>query len=165
MEDIKSISIGPDLQVIKKGAPSPTYVGATWGAFMIGFIAYLIGLWNAEMELNEKGYYFTVIMFGLYSSISVQKAVRDSLEGIPVSGIYYGVSWICLITSLLLLIIGLWNATLELSEKGFYAMAFTLCLFASMTIQKNVRDQIVAKKRYLDSLNNDNTANNVKEGI
>ena len=42
--------------------------------------------------------------------------------------------------------VGLWNATLLLSEKGFYAMAFILSLFAVITIQKNTRDLNAIKK-------------------
>ncbi len=49
-------------------------------------------------------------MLGLFSAISVQKAVRDQLEGIPVTNIYYGLSWFTTVLSILLLIIGLWNA-------------------------------------------------------
>ena len=41
---------------------------------------------------------------------------------------------------MLLLTIGLVNANLVLSEKGFYAMAFVLDLFAITAVQKNVRD-------------------------
>ena len=41
---------------------------------------------------------------------------------------------------MLLLTVGLWNATLQNSEKGFYAMAFLLSLFAAVAVQKNVRD-------------------------
>jgi uncharacterized membrane protein YiaA len=70
----------------------------------------------------------------------VQKSVRDKLEGIPVTDIYYGISWFTTIASILLLIIGLWNADLELSEKGFYGMSFTLSLFAAVAVQKNTRD-------------------------
>jgi uncharacterized membrane protein YiaA len=40
----------------------------------------------------------------------------------------------------LLLTVGLWNASLLLSEKGFYAMSFVLVLFAIVAVQKNVRD-------------------------
>ena len=40
----------------------------------------------------------------------------------------------------LLLAVGLWNASLTSSEKGFYAMSFVLSLFAVVAIQKNVRD-------------------------
>lgn len=120
--------------------PTPAFIGASWTALLIGMVSYCIGLWNASMELNEKGYYFTVLLFGLFSVISVQKAVRDKLEGIQVTEIYYGISWFTSIAAIVLLVIGLWNADLELSEKGFYGMAFTLSLFAAIAVQKNTRD-------------------------
>ncbi len=120
--------------------PSAAFIGASWVALLIGVIAFLIGLWNAEMELNEKGYYFTVLMFGLFSAISVQKTVRDQMEGIPVTNIYYGLAWFTTLLSIVLLTVGLWNADLLKSEKGFYAMAFTLSLFAAIAVQKNTRD-------------------------
>lgn len=124
--------------------PSAAFVAASWLALFIGVIAFLIGLWNAEMELNEKGYYFTVLMFGLFSAISVQKAVRDQLEGIPVTNIYYGLAWFTTILSIVLLTIGLWNADIEKSEKGFYAMAFVLSMYAAIAVQKNTRDMKAA---------------------
>jgi uncharacterized membrane protein YiaA len=79
-------------------------------------------------------------LFGLFSVISVQKAVRDKQEGVAVTDIYYGISWFVTIASIVLLIIGLWNATMELSEKGFYGMSFLLSLFAAIAVQKNTRD-------------------------
>ena len=124
----------------KTQQPSAAFIAASWAALFIGVIAFLIGLWNAEMELNEKGYYFTVLMFGLFSAISVQKAVRDQIEGIPVTNIYYGLAWFSTILSIVLLTVGLWNATLLRSEKGFYAMSFVLSLFSAIAVQKNTRD-------------------------
>lgn len=120
--------------------PSTAFIGASWVALLAGFTAFVVGLWNAQMALNEKGYYFTVLMYGLFSAISLQKSVRDQLEGIPVTGIYYGLSWFSTIVAVLLLVVGLWNATLTLSEKGFYGMAFLLSLFAAIAVQKNTRD-------------------------
>ena len=98
------------------------------------------------MELNEKGYYFTVLMFGLFSAISVQKAVRDQMEGITVTNLYYGISWFATILSIVLLTIGLWNADLLRSEKGFYAMAFALSIFAAIAVQKNTRDMKASER-------------------
>src|SRR5262249_17780960 len=63
--------------------PSAAFVGASWAVLLIGAVAYLIGLWNANMQLNEKGYYFTILMYGLFAAVSLQKSVRDRLEGIP----------------------------------------------------------------------------------
>ena len=120
--------------------PTAAFIGASWTALFIGVTAFIIGLWNAEMQLNEKGYYFTVLMFGLFSAISVQKAVRDQMEGIPVTNLYYGISWFATLLSIVLLTVGLWNADLLKSEKGFYAMSFVLSMFAAIAVQKNTRD-------------------------
>lgn len=131
-----------------EGEPTAAFKGASWSALLIGVTAYLIGLFNATMQLNEKGYYFAILVFGLYAAISLQKAVRDKDEGIPVTNIYYGISWLALVIAISLIAIGLYNATsITLSEKGFYAMAFALSLFAAITVQKNIRDTQRARER------------------
>jgi len=130
----------------KQMSPRPTaaFVGASWLALIVGASTYLIGLWNAQMQLNEQGYYFTLLMYGLFSAVSLQKSVRDRLEGIKVTGIYFSMCWFSLLLSVLLLTIGLWNATIAPSEKGFFAMSFVLSLFAAVAVQKNVRDIALA---------------------
>lgn len=132
-----------NLETIAMQKPTSAFIGASWIALLTGMVSYCIGLWNAEMQLNEKGYYFAILLFGLFSVISVQKSVRDRLEGIPVTDMYYGISWFTTIISILLLVIGLWNADLLLSEKGFYGMSFLLSLFSAITVQKNTRDLLL----------------------
>ena len=105
-------------------------------------LALLLELARAEMLLNEKGYYFTVLMFGLFAVVSLQKSVRDRLEKLPVTDIYYGICWFGTLLSIVLLVIGLWNATILPSEKGFYAFAFLLALFGAISVQKNTRDNM-----------------------
>jgi len=125
---------------------SSAFVASSWVAVAIGMIGYIIGLWRSEMLLNEKGYYFTLILFGLFAVISLQKSVRDRLEGIAVTDIYYSICWFGTIISIVLLIIGLWNADLLPSEKGFYAFAFLLSLFGAIAVQKNTRDNMYQEK-------------------
>lgn len=125
--------------------PTGAFIGASWAALLVGSITYLTGLWNSGMLLNEKGYYFIILMYGLFSAVSLQKSVRDRIEGIPVTGMYFGLCWISLALVLLLLTVGLWNAKLESTEKGFYAMAYLLSLFAAVAVQKNVRDLALFK--------------------
>jgi uncharacterized membrane protein YiaA len=62
------------------------------------------------------------------------------MEGIPVTNIYYGLAWFTTLLSIVLLTVGLWNADLARSEKGFYAMAFVLSMYAAIAVQKNTRD-------------------------
>lgn len=123
---------------------SNAFIAASWIALGAGIIGYLVGLARAEMLLNEKGYYFTVLMFGLFAVISLQKSVRDRLEGYPVTDIYYGICWFGTILSIALLTIGLVNATILPSEKGYYAFAFLLAIFGAIAVQKNTRDNLAA---------------------
>lgn len=138
-EDLKTKNKRKEVKVYDQ-KPTAAFVGASWTALLVGMTSYCIGLWNADMMLNEKGYYFTILLFGLFSVISVQKAVRDKLEGIQVTEIYHSLSWFTTITSILLLIVGLWNADLMLSEKGFYGISFLLSMFSAIAVQKNTRD-------------------------
>ena len=123
--------------------PTPPFVAASWAALLVGTVAFCVGLVNAEMMLNEKGYYGTVLAFGLFAVVSMQKSVRDRAEHVPVSALYHGLCGLAVTLSLSLLVVGLWNAELALSEKGFYGMAFVLSLFGAVTVQKNVRDLAV----------------------
>ena len=100
---------------------SPAFHLISWVALVGGILTYLIGLWNAQMELN-------------------QKTVRDKYEKIPTTTMYYLSCLIAFAIAVGLLAVGLWNATLMLSEKGFYGLAFFLSLFGAVAVQKNIRD-------------------------
>jgi len=127
--------------------PTAAFIGASWLALFIGSLTYLIGLWNGKMPLNEKGYYLTILLYGLFAAVSLQKSVRDRLEGTPVTGLYFSLCWVSVGITLTLLGVGLWNAELTASEKGFYAMSFVLSLFAAVAVQKNVRDVTLLEGR------------------
>ena len=71
--------------------PSNAFIAASWIAVGTGITGFISGLWRADMALNEKGYYFTVLMFGLFAVISVQKSVRDRFENIPITNMYYDI--------------------------------------------------------------------------
>lgn len=110
------------------------------GAGMIGFI---VGLARAEMQRIEKGYYFTILLYGMFAVVSQQKPVRDRLENSKVTDIYYGIYWFATLSSIVLLAIGPFNATILPSEKGFYAFAFLLALFGAISVQKNTLDNMI----------------------
>ncbi|HWJ93615.1 MAG TPA: inner membrane protein YiaA [Telluria sp.] len=129
-------------------SPSPAFVGASWSALFVGVATYLAGLCNAGMQLSEKGYYLVLLMYGLFAAVSLQKSVRDRLDGIAVTSLYQGLCWGSLLVTLVLLSVGLWNAALANSEKGFYGMGFVLSLFAAVAVQKNVRDQTPEAESY-----------------
>ncbi len=126
--------------------PSGAFVAVSWVALAIGALAFIVGLTNSTLQFNEKGYYFTVLCYGLFSAVAVQKSVRDRLEHIPVSNLFYALSWFSTLLAVSLLVIGLWNASLSDSEKGFYAVSFFLGLFGAIAVQKNVRDLLSYNK-------------------
>ena len=130
--------------------PTGAFIGASWAALIVGAATYLAGLWNSDMQLNEKGYYLTLLLYGLFAAVSLQKSVRDRMEGVPVTSMYFGLCWVSLIVVMVLLAVGLWNAKLQPSEKGFYAMGFVLALFAAVAVQKNVRDSAPFKSQISD---------------
>ena len=133
--------------MMKKQKVSNAFVAASWVALGSGMIGFIAGLARAEMLGNEKGYYFTILLYGLFAVVSLQKSVRDRLEGLPVTDIYYGICWFATISSIALLAIGLFNATILPSEKGFYAFAFLLALFGAISVQKNTRDNLDTDKQ------------------
>ncbi|GAB6260506.1 inner membrane protein YiaA [Photobacterium sp. R1] len=121
--------------------PTKAFVITSWGALALAVLAYGVGLLNANLQLNEKGYYLVVLLFGLFSVITLQKTVRDEMEGINVTALYKTMVIAGVIISCALMLIGLWNAsTLALNEKGFFAITFALGLFSAVVTQKNVRD-------------------------
>ena len=120
--------------------PTPAFVAASWVALLAGAATYCIGLFNADLLLNEKSYYLILIIYRIFSSVSLQKSIRDKLAGVHVTHIDYGLGWASGGICMALLAICLFNANLALSEKGFYIMAFLLSLFGAVAVQKNIRD-------------------------
>jgi uncharacterized membrane protein YiaA len=56
------------------------FTGMSYAGLIIGYAMFLIGLFNADFELNVKGYYIAVVLLISYSAIGVQKVVRDNAE-------------------------------------------------------------------------------------
>jgi uncharacterized membrane protein YiaA len=63
--------------------PTGAFIGAAWCAMAVGAIAYLAGLWNSTMQLNEQGYYFTILMYGLFSAVSCKNPSATAQKVFP----------------------------------------------------------------------------------
>jgi uncharacterized membrane protein YiaA len=120
--------------------PTKAYKSAALVALTTGISGFLLGLYNAELLLSEKGFYLAIFLLALFSAVTLQKSVRDREEGLPVTNVFMTICWGAFATAIGLLVLGLFNANMLLSEKGYYAMAFVLSLFAIITVQKNTRD-------------------------
>ena len=96
--------------------PTKPFVITCIAMLIAGTSAFVIGLMNVTMELNEKGYYFAILIFGLFSFVSLQKTVRDKLEGQTISKAYSIMCWVSSAAAVALLAIGLVNADLQLNK-------------------------------------------------
>jgi len=57
---------------------------------------------------------------------------------------FVGASWTVLLLGLVAFAVGLWNATMTASEKGFFAAVLVLGVFSAISLQKSVRDRAEA---------------------
>lgn len=130
------------------GKPTSAFVGAAWVALALAVTVYFVSLWRADMFPFEKGFFLGSFFFGIVSAVGLQKSVRDRHEGVPVTSIYLGVSWLGLAMSLGMLGWGLWNSPLLPSENGLYGMTFAMAVFAVIVVQKNVRDLLAYKAQH-----------------
>jgi uncharacterized membrane protein YiaA len=121
--------------------PSFAFVTLSWIASLAGVVLYGSMLFNSSaLTWSDKNFFTAILVFAVYAAISVQKIVRDRLEGVPFTNLYYGVSWLAVIVAIGLFVNGLFNVNISLSERGFYGMAMLLTLFGAIAIQKNTRD-------------------------
>ncbi|WP_305785336.1 inner membrane protein YiaA [Symbioplanes lichenis] len=54
---------------------------------------------------------------------------------------FVGSSWAALLLGVVTFVVGLWNAGMTASEKGFYAAVLVLGAYAAVSLQKSVRDR------------------------
>lgn len=121
--------------------PSFAFVALSWVAALAGIVFYGALLFNSTaLTWSDKNFFFAILVFAVYAAISVQKIVRDRIEGVPFTTLYYGISWLAVIVAIGMFVNGLFGVNITLSERGFYAMAMLLTLFGAIAIQKNTRD-------------------------
>lgn len=74
--------------MMKKHAdrPSAAFIAASWCALLLGSASCLIGLFNAEMQRNEKGFHGMAYALALFGAVAVQKNTRDLMA----AGVIHG---------------------------------------------------------------------------
>jgi len=129
--------------------PTAAFQGASWFAFAVGAIAFLYAVWYAPVESSDRYFLYTGFLFSVFGCVSVSKAVRDKQEGIPVSGLFYGLSFVAAIAPLVITSYFLaYDSTMDdYSHRGLLGIAYALSAFAVLAISKNERDKAAAKAR------------------
>ncbi|AYL63457.1 inner membrane protein YiaB [Citrobacter youngae] len=101
-----------------------------WIFFLSGALIYVIGLWQACPLLSGKGYFFGVLMTGMFVAYVYQWAENLNQNDERFTSVCQMVALI----TVGLLLVGVWNAPLTPLEKGLYPVAFFVCLFGQMLL-------------------------------
>lgn len=121
--------------------PSAAFVAAGWAALTVFAGTYAVSLWRMDIPVIEAYFYVTIVLFGLFGVVSVVKSVRDKEDGIPVTGLFYGLAWVATIAPITIMSIYLLQiSTLDELQRGFLFLTFVACVFAVVVVQKNTRD-------------------------
>ena len=101
-----------------------------WMLFLSGILTYSIGLWRACPLLSGKGYFFGVLMTGMFVTYVYQRAVNLNQSDERFASVCQMVTLI----TIGLLLVGVWNAPLSPLEKGLHPVAFIICLLGQVLL-------------------------------
>ena len=86
------------------------------------------------------------VLFAMFGVVAVAKATRDKVEGVPVSAAFTGLSYAAVIIPSVGLAVALWMSSEPATARWALFIAAVLLVYASATVQKNVRDLAVFTK-------------------
>ncbi|MFN8127021.1 MAG: YiaA/YiaB family inner membrane protein [Candidatus Nanopelagicales bacterium] len=123
--------------------PSGAWQGVSWFAFALGAITFLYAAWYAPLiTVGERYFLYTAALFSLYGCLGVAKVVRDRQEGIPVTALFYGLSYVAALAPFILVSYNLvFDSVLPLSSRTILGLSFALTAYATLAIAKNERDK------------------------
>jgi len=52
----------------------------SWGSFVLATGFLLVGIWNTEWQLVEKGFYAGCFLWAIFSAFVLSKVIRDNEE-------------------------------------------------------------------------------------
>lgn len=138
---------------------NPRYRKRNTGAFTLvsyfalaaGLFLFCLGVYNADWELNVKGYYLLCMVLITITCITVQKVVRDNTEDKDIrldnpkhrmrnTQAFTGMAFAGMIIGYAMFFIGLYNAPFELNVKGYYIAVILLISYSAISVQKVTRD-------------------------
>jgi len=119
----------------------------SWFAFVLGPTTFFYTAWYAPtVGATDRFFLYTAVLFSFFGSLSVSKSVRDRQEGVPITGLFYGLSWVAALTPFVLVVYYLtFYSDMEGSYRALLGMAYSLATFAVLAIAKNERDKTAAK--------------------
>ncbi|MDQ0885299.1 putative membrane protein YiaA [Paenibacillus sp. V4I9] len=136
---------------------TPAFTAASYFALTAGLFLYCLGIYNADWQLNVKGYYLLCMFLITITSIVTQKVIRDNAEDKDMkienpkhrmrnTPAFTGMAIVGLIIGFVMFFIGLFNAPFDLNVKGYYVAVMLLISYSSIGVQKVTRDNVEDKE-------------------
>lgn len=128
--------------------PSGAWQGVSWFAFALGSITFFYATWYApSITVSDRYFLYCAVLFSFFGSLSVSKAVRDREENIPITSMYYGLSFVAAIAPFVLVAFNLvFDSGMPEVNRALLGMSYALATFAVLAIAKNERDKQAARK-------------------
>ena len=104
-----------------------------WILFLSGALIYVIGFWQACPLLSGKGYFFGVLMAGMFMTYVYQRGENLNQSDERFASVCQMVALI----TIGLLLVGVWNAPLAPIEKALYPAAFFICLWGQILLLRS----------------------------
>ncbi len=120
--------------------PTVAFIGAAWTALIVAILTYCVALWRMPLTDDQRWFFGAILAFGLFGVVSVVKSVRDREDGIPVTPLFFGLSWIAALAPITAIIIYLLNWNADELQRGFLFLAYMFSVFAAVVVQRNTRD-------------------------
>lgn len=133
-----------------RAVPPPTaaFQGVSWLALGIGLVTFAYTTWyTTGLQPADRFFLYTAVLFSLFGSLSVSKAVRDKAEDVPVTGLFVGLAYVAAIVPVVFVAYYFtFFSDIPEANRGTLVLAFLLATFATLAIAKNTRDMELARK-------------------
>jgi uncharacterized membrane protein YiaA len=65
---------------MKRKRNTVEFLFLAWTSLILSLAFVIVGIWNTEWELVEKGYYAGTFLWSLFSAVVLSKVIRDNQE-------------------------------------------------------------------------------------
>ncbi|MDF3826746.1 MULTISPECIES: YiaA/YiaB family inner membrane protein [unclassified Pseudocitrobacter] len=100
---------------------------APQGVLCAGVILYVVCLWGDCPQLTDKGYFLAVLVLGVFTVLTYQRLSGKEKD----EGRFAGLCRFVLLLATGLMLVGIWNLPLSLTEKGLSVLAWFAAMYGA----------------------------------
>ena len=96
----------------------------------------LVGIWNTDWMLLEKGYYTAIILWMTFSAITLIEMLRFKEERVNEPAYFNMSCWLSVTLAFSFGIISIYNTEWDLYLKGYYWMGMIFVAFSTLVLSR-----------------------------